>query len=337
MNTFQDIWFAVVNPNAGSGKTLAQWRETESLLFEKGIRYKFVTPESKIESTKRIKAACRAGYREFIAVGGDGTVHQVLHSILSYINDLSGSNNPVKLSEFTLAVLPIGSGNDWLRSHNIPHDHRKIVELIARRSFFPQDIVMAEVLDPANGKTVKRSYMANIGGYCFDANICDVVNFQKLNGKTGKFLYINAIRRQALAQKAFRTKILCDGTQVFDDLLYSISIGNGKYSGGGLCQTPSAVIDDGILDMMVAPKFPTYKIFFNIKKILQGRTEQIPFLKFFRARKIEIIPEGQGQLIEVDGDVIGRAPVRFSVLPEQLNVLHLTLPDARDAAGPSQS
>jgi len=324
MNKFQDIWFAVVNPNAGSGKTLALWRETEGMLFEKGIRYKFVTPESKIESTKRIKAACRAGYRDFIAVGGDGTVHQVLRSILSYIDDLSCSNNPAHLSEFTLAVLPIGSGNDWLRSHNIPHDHKKIVDLIAARSFSHQDIVCAEILDPTSGKTIKKAYMANIGGYCFDANICDVVNFQKLNGKTGKFLYVNALRRQALAQKAFRTKILCDGAEVFDNLLYTVSIGNGKYSGGGLCQTPSARIDDGIMDMMVAPKFPIYKLFLNIKKVLEERTEEIPFLRFFKAKVIEIIPqEGQGQLVEVDGDVVGRAPVRFSVMSEQISVLHV--------------
>jgi len=149
------------------------------------------------------------------------------------------------------------------------------------------------------------------------------VNFQKLNGKTGKLLYIDALRRQALAQKAYRTQILCDGKEVFNNLLYTVSIGNGKYSGGGLCQTPSAKIDDGLMDMMIAPKFPVWLVFVYLKKILKERTEEIPFLFFHKAKVIEIIPEGQGQLVEVDGDIVGRAPVRFTVLPEQISVLHL--------------
>lgn len=325
MNEIIDTWYAVVNPQAGSGKTLSQWREAESFLFAKGIRYKFVTPETKTDSRACIREACRRGYRKFIAVGGDGTVHQLLRNIVKYVVKNAGTagNENLALEDFTLAVLPIGSGNDWLKSHNIPHDHKEIIDLISSQAFSYQDVVKAEIMDPSTREVTKVSYMANIGGYAFDANVCDVVNFQKTHGVTGKLLYVNALKKLAFAHISSPATILCDGNEVFRGPIYTMSIGNGRYSGGGLRQTPSAVMDDGLVDVMLAPKFPIYKLFLNIKKLLNGNIEKVSFLKFFRCRTIEIIPEGQGQLVELDGEIIGRAPVRLSVLDSRIRVLHL--------------
>lgn len=333
MKEILDTWFAIVNPAAGSGKTLAKWRSAEPLLFQNGIHYKFVTPETKRDSSKQITKACKEGFRKFIAVGGDGTVHNVLSAIVEYVDKVKAENSQeeISLNNFYLAVLPIGSGNDWLKSHNIPAQHSKIIELISQGAFSPQDIIKAELFDAESGKITNRAYMANVGGYSFDANVCDIVNFQKTKGITGKMLYFNALKKLALIQKAHPTQIICDGKVVFDDMVYTISFGNGKYSGGGLRQTPSAIMDDGLLDMMLAPKIPIWKVFFNISKLLNGRMESIPFLHFHKARTIEVIPQGQGQLVEIDGDVIGRAPLRLTVLSEQINVL-----DAQDAKDPTQ-
>lgn len=334
MKEILDTWFAIVNPAAGSGKTLAQWRVAESLLFQYGINYKFVTPETKIGSVKLITKACNDGFRKFIAVGGDGTVHNILSAIVEFVEKAKAENPEEKISlmQFSLAVLPIGSGNDWLKSHNIPAQHTKIIELIANGSFAPQDIVKAEIIDPKTGKIANRAYMANVGGYSFDANVCDIVNFQKTQGITGKMLYVNALKKLALSQKPFTTKVVCDGREVYDDMVYSISFGNGRYSGGGLRQTPSAIMDDGLLDMMLVPGIPVWKVFLNIGKLLNGRAESIRFLHFHKAKQIEVIPHGQGQLVEIDGDVIGRAPLRLTVLEEQINVL-----DAQDAKDQAQS
>lgn len=334
MKEILDTWFAIVNPAAGSGKTLAQWRVAESQLFQHGINYKFVTPETKIGSVKLITKACNDGFRKFIAVGGDGTVHNILSAIVEFV-EKSRAENPdenICLSQFFLAVLPIGSGNDWLRSHNIPAQHAKIIELIAAGSFATQDIVKAEIIDSKTRKVTNRAYMANVGGYSFDANVCDIVNFQKTKGITGKMLYFNALKKLALIQKPYPTKIICDGREIYDDLVYSISFGNGRYSGGGLRQTPSAIMDDGLLDMMLVPRIPVWKVFLNIGKLLNGRAESVRFLHFNRGKQFEIIPHGQGQLVEIDGDVIGRAPLRLTVLEEQINVL-----DAQDAKDRAQS
>ena len=315
-----DCWYAIVNPNAGSGKTLAQWRKSEAQFYEKGIHYSFARPESASDAREKITNACRNGFRKFIAVGGDGTVHNTLNCIVNYVN----SQDDLDLGEFYLAVLPIGSGNDWLRSRNVPNDHRKIIELIASGALSGQDVVQVDILDPDDptGRNILNTrYMANIGGYSFDANVCDIVNFQKAHGVTGKMLYVNALRSIAARQKSTGARIVCDGETVFDDLVYSISFGNGRFSGGGLCQTPSARMDDGIIDLMVAPKFPLWKLIPSIRKLLTKRIESIRFLRFYKAREILLEAHGQGQLIEVDGEIVGRAPARLRVLPSRINAI----------------
>lgn len=323
MNEKSNTWFAIVNPDAGSGKTMAKWHEAEPLLYDNGIEYKFAIPDSPNDSAKWIARACESGYRHFIAVGGDGTVHQLLCGIVNFVESEKAAGKDIKISDFTLAALPIGSGNDWLKSHNLPNDHEKLIKLIAAGYFAPQDIVRAELFNAGSGKIAKTVYMANIGGYAFDASICDVVNFQKSHGVTGKVLYLNALKKQAFAQKPALTKVIVDGKEVYDGPIYSMSFGNGTYSGGGMQQTPSAVIDDGLLNVMAAPKLSFFKIMVNLKKLLTGELEKISFLKFFIGKTVEIMPHGQGQLVEMDGDVIGRAPLRLTVLSEQINVLHL--------------
>lgn len=323
MNEKSNTWFAIVNPDAGSGKTMAKWHEAEPLLYDNGIEYKFAIPDSPGDSAKWIARACESGYRHFIAVGGDGTVHQLLCGIVNFVESEKAAGNDIKISDFTLAALPIGSGNDWLKSHNLPNDHEKLIKLIAAGYFAPQDIVRAELFNAGSGKIAKTVYMANIGGYAFDASICDVVNFQKSHGVTGKVLYLNALKKQAFAQKPALTKVVVDGNEVYDGPIYSMSFGNGTYSGGGMQQTPSAVIDDGLLNVMAAPKLSFFKIMVNLKKLLAGELEKTSFLKFFIGKTVEVLPHGQGQLVEMDGDVIGRAPLRLTVLSEQINVLHL--------------
>lgn len=319
LTEYQDIWFAVFNPSAGGGRSKSRWEELEKALNEKGIRYESVRPESKEEAEALVTEACQRGIRHFIAVGGDGTIHNMLRAINCFC-----AANSVRPDEFSLAMLPYGSGNDFLRSHNVPCNVNAIASMIADGSFSPEDVVRVDVIDPDDSNHVVNSvYMANIGGYCFDANVCDLVNRQKSEGKSGKLIYVKVLLKLAFHQKSVRTRIVCDGKCVFDDRLFSISIGNGRYSGGGLCQTPSAMYDDGKVNLMVAPVFPVWRLPFLVVKLFREKTEEIPFIHFFEAAEVLISPSDgeEGQLMEVDGDIAGRGPVRVVVTGERINVL----------------
>lgn len=328
MSPIEKIWYAVVNPNAGSGKTVVEWPKAETMLKETRIEYEYRTTWQCGAAVEITIKACEAGYRRFLAVGGDGTVHEVLEGIVRFIEMSSvaaafddDSLRPL-LSDFTIAVIPVGSGNDWIRTLGVPKDPAGIVRLLKKEHFGKQDVFRISGRDNETSTDVV-SYMANVGGVGFDAKICHQVNFEKNSGKSGKILYLKVLISNVLHCKPFRCRVIADGRKVFEGDTLSIAMGVGKYSGGGMMQVPDAVMDDGLLDVTIIPVLPIMKILRAVPslfsgKLLSSNTELISS----RCSTLRIEPlDAPGALVEVDGEVIGNTPINVERLPGQLNVL----------------
>ena len=320
------MWFTIVNLHAGSGKTVSIWRKAEILLAEAGIPYDNKYTDCKYHATEIAFQAASEGYRKFIAVGGDGTIHEVLEGIMKYV---CGTES-VSVSDFSIAVIPIGSGNDWIRIHGINRNLERTIELIRNESLVRQDVVRVSVFDPVaepeqllSAEPVRTSYMVNIGGVGFDARVCERVNEQKLEGKKGKLLYINSLLYNLFHFKPFSATVFCDGRKLFEGGCFSIAVGTGKYSGGGLRQTPDAVFDDGLLDYTVIPPFSVARILKEAPKLFTGRLLTVKELICGKCKSLMVAPfRSRAELVEVDGEIVGNVPVRFDVLPQQINVLH---------------
>lgn len=320
------MWFTIVNLHAGSGKTVSIWRKAEILLAKAGIPYDNKYTDCKYHATEIAFQAASEGYRKFIAVGGDGTIHEVLEGIMKYV---CGTES-VSVSDFSIAVIPIGSGNDWIRIHGINRNLERTIELIRNESLVRQDVVRVSVFDPVaepeqllSAEPVRTSYMVNIGGVGFDARVCERVNEQKLEGKKGKLLYINSLLYNLFHFKPFSATVFCDGRKLFEGGCFSIAVGTGKYSGGGLRQTPDAVFDDGLLDYTVIPPFSVARILKEAPKLFTGRLLTVKELICGKCKSLTVAPfRSRAELVEVDGEIVGNVPVRFDVLPQQINVLH---------------
>ncbi len=323
-----NIWYAVVNPNAGSGKTVTEWPKAETLLRETRVEYEYRTTWSRGAAVEITVKACEAGYRRFLAVGGDGTVHEVLEGIVRFIemSEVASAFEPgtpaPSLSDFTLAVVPVGSGNDWIRTLGAPRDYAALARLLKRGAFGKQDVFRIAGYDRETSTDVV-SYMANVGGVGFDANICHQVNFEKNSGKSGKILYLKVLISNVMRCKPFRCRVVADGKTVFEGDSLSIAMGVGKYSGGGMMQVPDAVMDDGLLDVTVIPVLPIRKIIRAVPTLFSGKLlSSNPELTFTRCSSLRIESlEGPGVLVEVDGEVICSTPITVTRLPGQLNVL----------------
>ena len=326
------IWCAVVNVFAASKKAGTLWRKAEKGLADSDIPFHSVTTGDAGNAMTVTCKACEDGYRRFIAVGGDGTVHDVLNGIMCFVESRKVTAEKVSLSDFTFAVIPVGSGNDWIKSHGIPCDMSKAILIIRNGSIGKQDVIKASVLEPSAlpaEKILQVSYMANVGGVGLDADVCDRVNRKKQQGKRGKKLYVSALLYNIIHRVPSRARVLCDGNQVFDGTFLSMAFGVGRYSGGGMRQTAAAVVDDGLLDMTIIPELPLLKIAKEAPKLFTGTFLTVKELVVSKAKSITVVPYDEalpcsamtGGLVEVDGEVIGHAPVRFDVYPEQLNIL----------------
>ena len=310
----KDIWLVVVNVFAASKKAGSVWKKAAVMLEEAGVPYKAMFTGGADNAIAISRKACAMGYRKFMAVGGDGTVHDVLNGISEHV--YAPDTTDVSISDITLGVLPVGSGNDWVKSTGVPCDIRSAVEVIAEGRTGFQDMVRVKV-----GDTV--SYMANIGGIGLDARVCEIVNRKKEQGRRGKQLYVSALLYCIRHRVPVRAKVICDGKEIFNGKYLSLGFGVGKYSGGGMRQTPLAELGDGLLDVTVIPDIPLWIIAKEVPKLFTGTFHKVSVLTLAKCRSISIIPECQADAepVEVDGEVIGRGHTTMEVLPEQIKVI----------------
>ena len=318
MKQKKDIWLIVVNVFAASKKAGELWRRAESLLKQEGISYECRYTGDSGNACRIAEDSAREGYRKFVAVGGDGTVHDVLNGIMCFVD--SPELKAVRLEDFYLAVLPMGSGNDWIKSLGIPRDVKNIVGLISSGSFGRQDVVKVSLKDES-GSPKSVTYMANVGGVGIDADVCRIVNVNKKMGMSGKILYVKALIQCLMRRVPVVARVLCDGEEVYHGKYFSIAFGIGKYSGGGMRQTSDAVMDDGLLDMTIIPELGALTIAMKAPQLFTGTFSRIKQLVSKRGTKIEVIPDNGRPYVEVDGEVIGTAPVCLEIMGQQINVL----------------
>ncbi|MCQ2136725.1 MAG: diacylglycerol kinase family lipid kinase, partial [Bacteroidales bacterium] len=312
-----DKWFVVVNPHAGSGKTIAAWHKAENVLRREGVGYVYVKTEYKRHAVELVIKAARRGYRFFAAVGGDGTAHEVLNGIMKY-----SESEGVPSSEFTMAVIPIGSGNDWIKTHKIPHDAEAVALLMKGRRVVCQDIVRVTRHDPEDisGEPLRVDYMLNVGGVGFDARVCERVNAAKDMGRSGKLLYINALLKVLANFYDFPVRVIVDGEEVFKGDCYSMAFGVGMYSGSGMRQVPMAVVDDGLVDVTIIPKMPILTLLPKLPRLFNGTLWDVPQIIGRKAKKVQVLPVSDiTDPAEVDGEVIKD----FPVTPVRTNILKL--------------
>ena len=310
----KDIWLVVVNVFAASKKAGSVWKKAAVMLEEAAVPYKAMFTGGADNAIAISRKACAMGYRKFLAVGGDGTVHDVLNGIADFV--YSDGNEGLCLSDFILGVLPVGSGNDWVKSTGVPRDIQGAVNAIAQGQLGLQDVVKVSVADNV-------SYMANVGGVGLDPRVCEIVNRKKEQGRRGKQLYVSALLYCIRHRVPVRAKVACDGREVFNGRYFSIAFGIGKYSGGGMRQTPLAELGDGLLDVTVIPEIPMWTIIKEISKLFTGNFHKISVLTLAKCKEVTVIPVGQSDAepVQVDGEVVGRGLVRMEVLPDQINII----------------
>lgn len=295
-------WFVIVNPVAGNGHGLDDFPEISRLLREQGIRYEPLFTEHKHHATELTVSAVKQGYRHIIVVGGDGTLHEVVNGLFI--------QQEVAPREVLLAVIAVGTGNDWVRTVGIPHRHADAVRAIAEGCDFLQDVGVVRY-EESHYSQVR--YMANVAGTGFDAAVVKRVARLRQKRRLNHWSYIFSLIRTYFGYKSTGVKVWVDDELVHNNLLMSAAVGICKYNGGGVQQLPEAVADDGLLDLSLIRPIHFWHIIFRFHYLFNGGIYRIGHVKKARGSRIRIesIPEVP---LEIDGEVIGGTPVEFSVL-----------------------
>lgn len=306
-------WLVVVNPKASVGKSGKDWPQIRQILINDGIEFDDVLTEYPRHAIEIVRnAIVEKGYRKFIAVGGDGTNNEVINGIFT--------QDTVPTTEITMAAMPIGTGNDWRRTFDIPLEYDKVSKIIKAGHTYAHDIGKLTYYD--DGNTGIR-YFLNAAGTGLDEMVCHSTNRMKQQGKGGTIRYLISLVKCMLTYKVTRIQLTIDDELVFDDYILNLSIGNGRFNGGGMMTMPKAIPNDGLFDVTVIKKVSIFKFAANVKNVYDGSfIKKIDEVKTFRGKRIHIVSIPPHSLkVETEGENLNNSPFEFEVLPKAINMV----------------
>lgn len=302
-------WMVIVNPKAGSGRGLKDWPIISNQMYNSGLVFTCLFTEHKYHAIELTVKAINDGYRNIVAVGGDGTIHEVVNGIFI--------QKAVPTTEISLAVIPAGTGNDWIRMFCISKTYSEAVRSMVEKRTVLQDVGKVQFYETRVRHT---RYMANVAGLGYDAVVNLKYNHLKDEGKYGRSLYLRSAFNTFIGFRSQYFSIFTDGKPFYEGMVFSGAVGIGKYNGGGMIQTPNASFDDGLLDLTIIKKMSKFRVIRNFKLLYSGNIYTMPRVLFTQAKKIEIrtIPDTR---IEIDGEAVGTSPVTFELVPRSIRVV----------------
>ncbi|MDP2540074.1 diacylglycerol kinase [Tenacibaculum discolor] len=297
-------WFVIVNPVAGNGKFNKYWSDIQQELKFNNITYEYAKTEYSNHEKLIVQQAINKGYKKIISVGGDGTLHHVVNGIMS--------QDSINSKEITVAVIPLGTGNDWIKTYNIPKNIKASVNLIKQENTVFQDIGYLELANTT-------SYFNNVAGIGYDGYVVNKLNKLKrfgpiaylLSGIAGLLLYKKTTFKIAINNKIIETKCLMT--------LFGIC----KYSAGGMQLTDFKYSNNGLFDITIAKNLSFWDLFFSIKKLYNGKILQHKKVETLVANSLLITPQNKNDLpyIQADGELIGRGQVKVNIIKSAIQIV----------------
>jgi len=300
-------WCVVVNPCAGNGRAAKCWADIEALLQSLGFSYTVRFTQYRGHAMRIVEDVVLQGYRQILGIGGDGTCHELVNGILR-----QSIVPPIALA---FSMLPLGTGNDWARTYDLPQHPKERLLGLLRCERTIQDV--GKAVYTLNGERTER-YFANVAGMAYDAFIVQHADRRRF---ASRLHYMLAVGRYLFAFEPVRGRLQaaeCTAEESF----YTINVGICRYSGGGMQLVPHAVPDDGLLAVTFAPHLPKWEVLQQLPRFYNGSLLEHPRVHGFQTTHLTVehtagVPIG----LEADGEYLGETPVTFSIVKNSLQVV----------------
>jgi diacylglycerol kinase (ATP) len=287
----------IVNPTAARGKGKEIGKKIDELCKSRSIDYHLEFTTRPNQATEIAARAC-SNFEGIVAVGGDGTINEVVNGIIG--------------KKVKLGIIPTGSGNDYVKILNIPLSPLEAFNSLMR--------LKTRIVDAGQAGDV---YFANGLGIGFDAWV--VINSKNVNWLRGSAIYFYSVLRTMLSYKSPWMRLTYNNT-VREDKMFMITVGNGVSLGGGFKLTPYAMLDDGLFDLNIVRDLTRIEIVQNLVGVYSGKHVNMPQVTTGRTSEI-LIESDQDLAAHVDGELIKKSTrtLQVKILPKILEVI---VPDA---------
>lgn len=281
----------IYNERSGKGKGKKIIKIIKDYLTAKNVEFATFSTRERGDATAIAKDLSARGETDIIAVGGDGTMHEVL--------------NGINTETVNLGIIPAGSGNDFVQSAKIPMDTKKALDVILQNQPKPTDY-----LDCSGIKGL------NIIGTGIDVEI--LTRCEKYKFFTGKIQYFLSLIISLIKFKFYKFDTIVKNNRTSHEALV-VCCGNGKMFGGGIPMCPNAKIDDGLIDFVVCNKMKKSKILNALIKLMKGKILEQDFTEFSLEKQVEVCFD-KPTVVNVDGELYPDLPFYVQIKEKGLKL-----------------
>ncbi|MCI2428793.1 diacylglycerol kinase family lipid kinase [Candidatus Acetothermia bacterium] len=288
----------IANLTAGHGRAKKLIAPVRRELERLGISYELFCTLQPHEATAMAQQGVIAGYSRIIALGGDGTINEVINGLVD--------------SDVIVGVIPAGMGNDFIRMTGIPRNPIQAVSLLHSDEIMTVDLGLFNWVGGSH-------YFVNCVGIGIDAQVAQ--NVRKMKWLRDIPAYLYASLKAVMTFRAFSAHV--SGTDWQDERRYiSLNIANGKYCGGGFNLAPSAKINDGLIDLWAIGDYSIPERIIYLPYARNG--EHINFSKVHHWQDKQITIDSPAPLIaHIDGEPLSLPAGKYTadIIPQAIKIL----------------
>lgn len=283
----------IYNPAANRKKSLDRYHKLLSLT-ENWANTDHIIPEDHAE-LKAVASQAAGEYEVLVACGGDGTVQEIAVSVLHTTS--------------LLGIIPLGSGNDFIKSLNIPTNLQEGLKLIRRKRHKKVDI-----------GSFNHGYFINTLGFGFDG-LTNRYATQSGIGN-GALRYALGALRANLNREVFRARIEVDGKTIAPDEMMMMTFANGRVEGGSFMISPDSSVSDGSLELVVVRPVPKWLFPIVLPIFLSSFVKKLPYLEYYTGKHFSIELDRPLE-IHSDGEQVSDHDKSFTVevIPSSVMVI----------------
>ncbi|MEJ9212125.1 diacylglycerol kinase family protein [Bacillus smithii] len=294
------MYYFIVNKLSGNGKGRKVWRKIEKLLQEKRIHYQVRFTERPKHAVEIVKEISSETGMTVVAVGGDGTVHDVA-------NGLIDSNIP-------LGIIPAGSGNDLARALQIPMNYQKALERILIGKQRKMDV----------GR-IGNECCITITGIGFDGKVAEANNSSKykkwLNTfRLGNLSYGLSFLHVLFQYRPVNVQLKVDEKNFSFFNVWFIAIANTQSYGGGIKICPEACYDDGLFDICIVHDLSKWELLRTFPKAFVGKHVLHPGVTMIRGKQVDVASDWP-VIVQGDGELLAKTPVQVTIERGALRII----------------
>lgn len=301
----------ILNPVAGQGKAASLENDIRRTGMRLGIDVEiYKTKEildAQVEATRLAKSATTENPVRIYACGGDGTVNEILNGIVGYEN-------------VELAIVPTGTGNDFVRNYGDPEDFLDIERQLLGK---PEKIDVIGYKSSTDKYSSMR-YCINMFNIGFDCNVVrESLRMRKLPLITGSVAYLIGVAKNLLTMNGTNVSVEFENGKSYSGKLLLMAVGNGCYCGGGIKSIPYAITNDGLMDIIMIKPCRRTQFIRLFPKYIKGKQLETElgreYIKYLRVKKISIISNEETMYFSTDGEITNTNRLDMEVVPDAIN------------------